>query len=155
MSAKQPRSLKSSALAEQLCAAYEQERQSLEAIHDARLRWPGVAAFWSRLNKEFVETKQQLRILENALKLHGGMAGIIAAAPAEEGETLSGMTARHMSLYSALRITALQHFDEAILDLCDMRLAQKTLFAEWIAESLPEAGYMPATAATGNAASLH
>ena len=155
MPAKKSVTLKRSPIAEQLCAAYEQERQSLEAIHDARLRWPGVAAFWSRLNKEFVETKQQLRILENALKQHGGMAGIVAKLPAAEGEALSAMTARHIELYSALRVTALQHFDESILNLCDMRLAQKELFAEWIAETLPEAGGMPMPATMGEGVVLH
>ena len=155
MPVKQAQTLKRSALVEQLCAAYEQERQSLEAIHDARVRWPGVAAFWNRLNKEFVETKQQLRVLENALKERGGLAGLVMSIPESKGEPLSEMTARQLEVYGALRISALQHFDEGILNLCDMRLGQKTLFAEWIAESLPEAGYMPVPEAAGTPAVLH
>jgi len=137
----------------QLQDAYMLEKASLAALHGERLRWTGVRHFWSRLNKYFVETKQNIRLLETFMDDDAILETLNRAEKGEgagkgEGRGIAALTNEAAAHYETMIAAAP---DEDVLGFCEQALVQKQEMAEWMDETLPqfEGAFMPAAAGEG------
>jgi len=157
MIADQPRDLMSSPLAFTLPATTERrllqqahalESATLRALHDQRLRWMGVRPFWSMLNKFFVETKHNIRLLETFLDDEAVLASLRFEDDHDDTADLETLAAAGIAHYEKLMAGAA---DEKMLALCEQVMLQKRDMAEWLEETLPKAALLTGLAGNDSA----